>query len=77
MSASAAIAHPPLRQAWPQLSHGQAGGLAPQDLNVLFQVRFGLSGLHAPVSRGDSAISRRTVMNNVGYAVAYRYRSIG
>jgi hypothetical protein len=43
-----------------------AGGLAPRDLDVLFQVRLGLSGLHAPVSRGVLAVSSRTVMNNVG-----------
>jgi hypothetical protein len=28
----------------------QAGGLAPRGLNVLFQVRFGPSGLRTPVS---------------------------
>jgi hypothetical protein len=56
-----------------------AGGLAPRGLNVLFQVRLGREGLHAPVSLGDSTISsldwardpeqvegRRTVMNNAG-----------
>jgi len=31
-------------------SHMLAGGLAPPDLDVLPQVRLGLSGLHAPVS---------------------------
>ena len=42
------------------------GGLAPRDLDVLFQVRLGLSGLHSPVSPGVLAVSLRTVMNNVG-----------
>jgi len=67
MNASAAIADSPLRQAGMRLSGMPAGGLAPRGLNVLFQVRFGLSGLHAPVSPGDCAISRRTVMNHAGY----------
>jgi len=43
-----------------------AGGLVPLDLDVLFQVRLGLSGLHAPVSPGVLAVSSRIVMNNVG-----------
>jgi hypothetical protein len=43
-----------------------AGVLAAQSLNVLFQVRFGPSRLRLPVSRSDSTISRRTVMNNAG-----------
>jgi hypothetical protein len=34
-----------------------AGGLAPLDLNVLLRVRLGLSGLHAPISRGVSTVS--------------------
>jgi hypothetical protein len=38
--------------------------------NVLFQVCLPPSRLHAPVSLGDCAISRRTVMNNVGLAHA-------
>ncbi|MDF0674155.1 MAG: hypothetical protein P0120_07405 [Nitrospira sp.] len=42
------------------------GGLAARDLDVLFQVRLGLSGLHAPVSPGVLAVSSRIVMNNVG-----------
>jgi len=66
MNASAAIADPPLRQASMRFCGMLAGGLALRGLNVLFQVRLGLSGLHAPVSRGDFAISRRTVMNNAG-----------
>jgi len=41
-----------------------AGGLTPRGLDVLFQVRLGLSELHAPVSLGDCAISQRTDMNN-------------
>ena len=53
----------------------QAGGLATQSLNVLFQyvsvLRGSTPGTHcSPVAMGatlrDSAISRRTVMNNVG-----------
>jgi hypothetical protein len=63
MNASAAITDSPLRQASALLNGTLAGGLVPRGLNVLFQVRLGLSGLHAPVSLGDSAISRRTVMN--------------
>ena len=47
--------------------HGmQASGLAAQALNILFQVCFGPSHLHALVSRRDCAISQRTVMNNAG-----------
>ncbi|WHZ28745.1 MAG: hypothetical protein OJF51_003543 [Nitrospira sp.] len=41
------------------------GGLAPRDLDVLFQVRLGLSELHAPVSLGVLAVSSRIVINNV------------
>jgi hypothetical protein len=66
MNASAAIAHSPLRQAGMQLCGMPAGGLAPPGLDVLFQVRLGHAGLRAPVSLGDSTISRRTVMNNAG-----------
>jgi hypothetical protein len=66
MNASAAITDSSLRQAGMRLCGMPAGGLAPRDLNVLFQVRIGLSGLHAPVSPGDSVISRRTIMNNAG-----------
>jgi hypothetical protein len=44
-----------------------AGRLAPRDLNILFQVCFGLSGLRMPVSRGVLTVSSRTVMNNVGW----------
>jgi hypothetical protein len=68
MSAFTATADTPLRQAWPPGLRDQAGGLAPRDLNVLFQVRLGLSGLRTPVSHGVSAVSSRTVMNNVGKA---------
>ena len=66
MDASTASADTPLRQAWPWCSHGQAGGLAPRGLNILFQVCLGLSGLHAPVSLGVLAVSSRSAMNNVG-----------
>ena len=45
----------------------QAGGLARSvPFDVLFQARLGSSRLHAPVSQGDRAISRRTVMNYEG-----------
>src|SRR5438445_13116732 len=48
--------------------HGvQAGGLAAQSVNILFQVCLSPSRLRAPVSLGDSAISRRTVMNSAGW----------
>ncbi len=43
-----------------------AGGLAPRDLDILFQVCLGPSGLHAPVSLGVLAVSSRIVMNHVG-----------
>jgi hypothetical protein len=42
-----------------------AGRLALRDLNILFQVCFGLSGLRVPVSHGVLAVSSRTVINNV------------
>jgi hypothetical protein len=42
------------------------GRLALRDLNILFQVCLGLSGLRVPVSLGVSSVSLRTVMNNVG-----------
>ena len=44
----------------------QARGLASLGLDVLFQVRLGLSGLRARVSLGVLSVSSRTVMNNVG-----------
>jgi len=72
MNASAATADTPLRPAWLQGSRTQAGGLTPRDLDVLFQVRLGLSGLRAPVSPGVLAVSLRTVMNNVGLGNHYR-----
>jgi hypothetical protein len=43
-----------------------ADRLAPRDLDILFQVCLGLSGLRVPVSPGVLAVSSRTVMNNVG-----------
>lgn len=43
-----------------------AGRLALRDLNILFQVCFGLSGLRVPVSHGVLAVSSRTVITNVG-----------
>ncbi|MDF0673481.1 MAG: hypothetical protein P0120_03915 [Nitrospira sp.] len=66
MNASTATADTPLRQAVMQHCGMPAGGLAPRDLDVLYQVRLGLSGLHAPVPLGVLAVSSRTVMNNVG-----------
>jgi hypothetical protein len=66
MNASTAIADSELRQAGMRVSGMPADRLAARDLDVLFQVRLGLSHLRVPVSLGDSAISSRTVMNNAG-----------
>ncbi len=66
MNASIATADTPLRQAWRWLVHGQAGRLAPRDLDILFQGYLGLSGLHVPVSHGVLAVSSRTLMNHMG-----------
>ena len=44
-----------------------AGGLAAQSVNILFQVCLSSSRLHAPVSLGVSAVSSRTLVNNVGW----------
>jgi hypothetical protein len=66
MKASTATADTPLRQAWPLVLRGQAGGLATRPLNILFQVCLGPSRLHAPVSRGVSAVSSRILMNSAG-----------
>jgi len=68
MSASAAIVDSPLRRTWTRWPGVQAGGLAIQSVNILFQVCLPPSWLRAPVSLGDRAISRRTVMNNAGNA---------
>ena len=43
-----------------------AGGLAAQSVNILFQVCLLPSRLRAPVSRGVSAVSSRTLVNNAG-----------
>ena len=43
-----------------------AGGLAVRSVNILFQVCLPPSRLRVPASQRDCAISRRTVMNNVG-----------
>ena len=43
-----------------------AGGLAAQSVNILCQVCFSPSRLRAPVSRGVSAVSSRTLVNNEG-----------
>jgi hypothetical protein len=64
MSRSAAIVDSPLRQAGIRFNGMPVGELTPRDLNVLFQVRLGPSGLRSPVSPGDFAISPRTIMNN-------------
>lgn len=63
MNASAVIADSPLRQAWPRASRGQAGGLVARSVDILFQVCLPSARLRAPVSLGDCAISRRTVVN--------------
>jgi hypothetical protein len=76
MNASTATADTPLWQAWPWFSHGQAGRLAPCDLDILFQVCLGLSGLRVPVSLGVLAVSSRTIMNNVGSVVALTKREM-
>jgi hypothetical protein len=66
MNTSTTTADTLLRPAWPRVSRGQAGRLALHDLNILFQVSLGLSGLRVPVSQIVLAVSSRTVMNNVG-----------
>src|SRR5205807_8241303 len=43
-----------------------AGGLAARSVNILFQVCLPPSRLRAPVSRGVSAVSSRTPVNNAG-----------
>jgi len=62
MNTSAAIADSPLRQAWTRWHGVPAGGLAVRSVNILCWVCLPPSQLRAPVSRGDYAISRRTVM---------------
>ncbi|HXT66077.1 MAG TPA: hypothetical protein VN657_04735, partial [Nitrospiraceae bacterium] len=59
MNTSAAIADPLLRRAFGRRAR-------PSDLQRTARVRLRFSGLRAPVSRRDSPISRRTVMNNAG-----------
>ncbi|MEO6306314.1 MAG: hypothetical protein ABIP43_00310, partial [Nitrospiraceae bacterium] len=49
-------------------THLDAGGLAAQLVNILFQVYLAPSRLRAPVSPGISAVSSRTLVNNAGYA---------
>ena len=46
------------------------GGLAPRDLDRLFQVCLGLSGVHTPASRGVLAVSSRTLMNDASWPLA-------
>jgi len=55
MNTSAAIADPLLRRAFDRRAR-------PSDPHCTARVRIGSSGLHAPVSRRGSAISRWTVM---------------
>jgi len=59
MNASAAIADPLLRRASGQRAR-------PSDPHRTVRVRIGFSGLRALVSRRDSAILRRIVINNAG-----------
>jgi hypothetical protein len=66
MNASAAIADSLLRLACMQVQGMQASGLAAQVLNILFQVCFEPSHLHALVSPRDCAIAPRSVMNGAG-----------
>jgi hypothetical protein len=47
-------------------THLDAGGLAAQSVNILFQVCLPSSRLRAPVSLGVSAVSSRTLVNNAG-----------
>jgi phytoene dehydrogenase-like protein len=52
---------------YPEATTGlTAGGLAAQSVNILFQVCFPPSRLHAPVSPGVSAVSSRTLVNITG-----------
>ena len=53
MSASTATADTPLRQARVPNFRTQARGLAPRRLDVLFQVRLGLSGLRTQDTAGS------------------------
>jgi hypothetical protein len=66
MTASTATADTPLQHAWLPGSHSQAGRLAAQSIDILFQVCLPPSRLRVPVSRGVLAVSSRTAMNNVG-----------
>jgi len=64
MNDSAAIAHSPLRQAWAR-SARHPGRRARRSVgqHTVSSMRLPPSRLRAPVSLGDCAISRRTVMN--------------
>ncbi|NGZ61021.1 MAG: hypothetical protein CV081_11035 [Nitrospira sp. LK265] len=66
----------PLRRAWLPVSRSQAGRLAARSVDILFQVCLPSSRLRVPVSLGDSAISRRTVMNNVGSAERFPLKTV-
>ena len=50
-----------------------AGGLAAQSVNILVQVCLLPSRLRAPVSRGVSAVSSRTLVNNEGFRSLYKF----
>ncbi|MBS0183264.1 MAG: hypothetical protein JSS39_12745 [Nitrospira sp.] len=70
MNASTATVDTALQQAWlREQARGQAGRLAARAVDILFQVCLPSSRLRVPVSRGVSAVSSRTVMNNVGLCV--------
>jgi hypothetical protein len=62
-----ATADMPLRQGWLRLKGSQPGGLAAHPLDILSQACLGVSRLRTPVSRGISAVSSRTIVNNAGY----------
>jgi len=62
INAFAVIADSPLRQAWTRSMSIQAGGLAAQSVDILFQVCLPSSRLCPPVSLGDCAISWRTAV---------------
>jgi len=52
-------------------THLTEGGLAVRSVNILFQVCLPSSRLRAPVSRGVSAVSSRTLVNNVGLGLDF------
>lgn len=68
---STATADMPLRQGWLRLMASQPAGLATHPLDILLQVCLGVSRLRTPVSRGISAVSSRTLLNNAGLGSSY------